>query len=261
MAVSVKQQPANKRNAAKSRGPKSPQGKAKASANAMKFGIFSGKLLLPGERLEDYNNILHGLQADFAPVGFTENYLVERIAVLIHKSRRVLSAERASISLQQQDRIIFKTVNQILGSKESETDPFENSDYEWAKEMKAEYDSIPDDVDLTVEYLRGFPAIWSQAEYEMVGLDFQSAEEFLQVIENEYSGLSEWLNDTLETAEREIRKGQKTEKLISCTRDGQSLLPNDEAESFERLQTSQDNRILRAISELIEFQNRRKNNS
>ena len=47
--TSDKQADANRRNARKSTGPKTPEGKAVARLNAVKHGLLSQEVLLPGE--------------------------------------------------------------------------------------------------------------------------------------------------------------------------------------------------------------------
>ena len=48
--VSQKQIDANRRNAQKSTGPKTKEGKAKSSMNSIKYGIYSDKFLIKGEK-------------------------------------------------------------------------------------------------------------------------------------------------------------------------------------------------------------------
>ena len=53
--VSQKQIDANRRNAKKSTGPKTKEGKAKSAMNSMKYGIYSDKFLIKGEKKEDFD--------------------------------------------------------------------------------------------------------------------------------------------------------------------------------------------------------------
>ena len=52
--VSQKKIDANRRNAKKSTGPKTKEGKAKSAMNSMKYGIYSDKFLIKGEKKEDF---------------------------------------------------------------------------------------------------------------------------------------------------------------------------------------------------------------
>jgi hypothetical protein len=53
--VSQKQIDANRRNAQKSTGPKTKEGKAKSAMNSIKYGIYSDKFLIKGEKKEDFD--------------------------------------------------------------------------------------------------------------------------------------------------------------------------------------------------------------
>ena len=48
--VSQKQIDANRRNAQQSTGPKTKEGKAKSAMNSIKYGIYSDKFLIKGEK-------------------------------------------------------------------------------------------------------------------------------------------------------------------------------------------------------------------
>jgi hypothetical protein len=53
--VSQKQIDANRRNAQKSTGPKTKEGKDKSAMNSIKYGIYSDKFLIKGEKKEDFD--------------------------------------------------------------------------------------------------------------------------------------------------------------------------------------------------------------
>jgi hypothetical protein len=62
-----KQTAANRRNARKSTGPTTPQGKATASMNGLRHGLRARTVILPGEKQEDFDEILAGLQDEYQP--------------------------------------------------------------------------------------------------------------------------------------------------------------------------------------------------
>ncbi|GAB3626941.1 hypothetical protein PTE30175_03542 [Pandoraea terrae] len=99
--TTAKQTAANQKNAHKSLGPVTPQGKVKASGNAMKHGVLSARLLLDDENPEDFQLLLDGLQASLRPNGSLELTLVERIAVSIWRQQRLVRAETAGIELSR----------------------------------------------------------------------------------------------------------------------------------------------------------------
>jgi len=57
-----KQIAANRRNAKKCTGPKSPQGKATSSMNNLRHGLRARTIILRGEKQEDFDEIHAGLQ-------------------------------------------------------------------------------------------------------------------------------------------------------------------------------------------------------
>jgi hypothetical protein len=86
-------QPANQ-NAT---GPRTELGKRNSSRNSVKFGIFSRATVLKGESRADYNLLLKGLRETFQPVGKFEELLVEKLATISWRHRRLLVAEGAEI--------------------------------------------------------------------------------------------------------------------------------------------------------------------
>lgn len=80
-----------------STGPKTAEGKANASKNAIKHGIYSNAMLLKSESRSDYDALLIGLRDYFKPVGMFEEILVEKLAVLIWRHRRLVITEKDEI--------------------------------------------------------------------------------------------------------------------------------------------------------------------
>ena len=72
---------ANRQNATKSTGPKTPEGKANSSRNAVKHGLTSDQLTVPHlEEKEEYETLLADLMGEFQPATPHEKILVERMA-------------------------------------------------------------------------------------------------------------------------------------------------------------------------------------
>ena len=81
----------------KSTGPRTEPGKKRSSQNAFKSGIFSKATLLNGESRADYNALLEGLWETLQPDGKLEELLVEKLASISWRYRRLLVAEGAEI--------------------------------------------------------------------------------------------------------------------------------------------------------------------
>ena len=84
---------ANRRNAQKSTGPKTPGGKAAVRLNALKHGLLSREVLLPGEDEEALRELGERLRAELQPVGELEDLLVDRIVAAYWRIRRLVRVE------------------------------------------------------------------------------------------------------------------------------------------------------------------------
>ncbi|HLY20616.1 MAG TPA: hypothetical protein VKR61_25490, partial [Bryobacteraceae bacterium] len=67
MLISDKQKVSNRRNAQKSTGPKTPEGKAKVRFNALKHGLRARSAIIPGEKLERFEQLCADLEDDWQP--------------------------------------------------------------------------------------------------------------------------------------------------------------------------------------------------
>jgi hypothetical protein len=101
-SVSVTKIEANRRNAQKSTGPKSLEGKQRSRGNAVKHGILADALLRSDVEDEAaFDELLAGLRRDFAPVGILEESLVEKIAICHLRAARALRCEGGLIKHRQ----------------------------------------------------------------------------------------------------------------------------------------------------------------
>jgi len=82
---------ANRQNAQKSTGPKTADGKAAVSQNAVKHGLFAAEAVISVENPADYELYRDKYLAELLPVGMVESMLAERIVSL---SWRLQRAER-----------------------------------------------------------------------------------------------------------------------------------------------------------------------
>jgi hypothetical protein len=70
---------ANRRNAQKSTGPRTVEGKRHASLNALKHGLLSRECLVTGESEADLVDFGKRLRVQLAPIGELELLLADRI--------------------------------------------------------------------------------------------------------------------------------------------------------------------------------------
>lgn len=66
----------------------------------MKHGIFSQVVLLKKEPRAEFDSLLSGLLKDFEPEGTLEELLVDKLAVLVWRHRRMIIAEREQTGTQ-----------------------------------------------------------------------------------------------------------------------------------------------------------------
>jgi hypothetical protein len=90
-----KQIEANRRNAKKSTGPKTPEGKAKSAQNALKHGLLASCPVLPEEDPMAYELLRANLHKELCPEGQLETLFVNRIAATQWRLARVPGLEAA----------------------------------------------------------------------------------------------------------------------------------------------------------------------
>jgi len=92
---------ANRRNAKKSTGPKTPEGKDKVRCNAFQHGLYSSVLVLDCENKDLYNELFLGFHGRFRPVDVVELELVDRLVATLWRLRRVTAIEAGLLNLAQ----------------------------------------------------------------------------------------------------------------------------------------------------------------
>lgn len=89
-----KQVAANRRNAQKSTGPRTEAGKDASSRNGFKHGVLSVSVVSSEEDHSGFTALLTDLVTDHQPMTAIECALVERLAILLWRERRLAQAER-----------------------------------------------------------------------------------------------------------------------------------------------------------------------
>ena len=117
--MSERKQASNRRNAARSTGPKSAEGKSSSSRNALRHGILGSGLLLGDEDPAEYDALFQSLVQDLRPQGALELIHVERIATAIWRQRRLIRAETAAVAFRQAANDTRKMLTETLGVPDS----------------------------------------------------------------------------------------------------------------------------------------------
>jgi hypothetical protein len=91
---------ANRSNALRSTGPRTPAGKARSSKNALRHGVYSALPVIPGlEWREDWDTHRLGIFKSLVPEGGLEDALAERVALCLWRLTRVHRYETAITSV------------------------------------------------------------------------------------------------------------------------------------------------------------------
>ncbi len=110
-------------------GPRTPEGKKRSSRNALKHGIFSSALVLENESPEEFASLVSAMSDQFKPEGAMENLLVEKLAMILWRHRRLIQAERAEIETKtrflawERKQELINEVGELLNPPDFEAVP------------------------------------------------------------------------------------------------------------------------------------------
>ena len=103
MSVTPAKLQANRRNAQKSTGPRTANGKAVSKMNSLKHGLLAQTVIVRGHKLKEspneFKKLCQEFYAELAPVGPVEEMLVDQIISLTWRLRRARTAETGEIAL------------------------------------------------------------------------------------------------------------------------------------------------------------------
>ncbi|MGE5294638.1 MAG: hypothetical protein ACM3VT_07405 [Solirubrobacterales bacterium] len=108
--ASVAQIQANRSNAQKSTGPRTAEGKATASHNAVKHGLLAEQVVIHGEDPAEFDLYREGMLAELGPEGTVEEMLAERAVSLawrLRRAERLQSAVFATVYRENADDIVL----------------------------------------------------------------------------------------------------------------------------------------------------------
>ncbi len=117
--ASEKQLRANRENAKRSTGPKSATGKTLSCMNACKHGLTAESIVIGDEDPRAFDLLRAQLEADHNPRPGIERELVERMAVIMWRIRRVPVFEAALIEIRRNDKYASSGANRHCLSKQS----------------------------------------------------------------------------------------------------------------------------------------------
>ena len=123
-----KQIEANRANATKSTGPRSQAGKARSRLNSRKHGLTAKTLIIVGECADDFERLRTELTAEHDPQSTLECELVEHLAGILWRLRRVPHLEAWILDAGHAKVMDCQLPNIWHASEETEEEDEEQSD-------------------------------------------------------------------------------------------------------------------------------------
>ena len=111
--TSFRQIEANRRNARKSTGPVTEDGKRRSRCNAVRHGLTAETVIGALEDAEDYQALQAAIMADYDAQSAVERELVLRLASLLWRLRRATTIETGLFEMQADQLHEFRQVRQI----------------------------------------------------------------------------------------------------------------------------------------------------
>jgi hypothetical protein len=99
--ASTKQIGANRSNALNGTGPRTAEGKARSSRNALTHGLTAQEIVIPGKDVAAYRSFEQQLIDDLQPNGSCELELIERLAATYWRLRRIPRFEAALMAWRE----------------------------------------------------------------------------------------------------------------------------------------------------------------
>ncbi len=102
-----KQTAANRLNAKKSTGPRTPEGRAAVRLNGVTHGLTAKTLVLKGESEDDFKALFEALEAEHQPTTPTEETLVADLAMATWRRRRLYNMEAGFYSVRMKNEAAY----------------------------------------------------------------------------------------------------------------------------------------------------------
>ena len=263
---------ANRNNALRSTGPKTPAGKAASSVNATKYGILARQLIIQGqnfqESAEEFQNFWTENHQHLAPVGPLEEMLVDQIVAINWRMRRVRAAESAEIALSVDAGCRHRSRKP---DPDAETEEWPHPDRYMQKDLLELREKIEQGGDLTMEavdkiaddadgdyqsIVKGLDSLHAQISENPDGLDPAALRErnrqtILNTLDEELKKLSEQMSARVRNKQLE-EQSQRNSDFIPRA---------DIMEKILRYDTTLERQLFRAMEQLERLQTRRLGNN
>src|SRR5215813_13119486 len=112
--TSYRQIEANRRNALKSTGPKSEEGKQASRCNALRHGLTAETVIGALEDAENYNAFEAAITADYDAMSAVERELVLQLASILWRLRRATTMETGLFEIQAEQLRDYRQTRKLL---------------------------------------------------------------------------------------------------------------------------------------------------
>jgi hypothetical protein len=262
--ISQRKLKANRENARKSTGPKTPSGKASSRRNAIKHGLFVSHrtdFVALDENPQEYEDLLNGLWGQHQPVGKGEEVEVERIALCYWRQKRAWRHENAVSLIARRD-----FVRRELAEQEEYCQERDKEEEALILQLQSAKKELDDTGEISQELkqrifalMPGFEALWlalekaAQERVKELGL----SRAFQKLSPQERSVILATYTVTNAIALHE-QLGNRRWTNVRETAIGQHAIPNREAlDRLLRYETTIDRSLTRALDRLERLQRRR----
>jgi hypothetical protein len=107
----------NRLNARRSSGPRTQEGKGRARMNALRHGLTAKSIVIGDEDPKEFEDLRAKLEHDLQPKTALEGELLERLAGLLWRLRRIPAIEAAIVRARQNE--IFSQVSENLEAEQT----------------------------------------------------------------------------------------------------------------------------------------------
>jgi hypothetical protein len=231
--------------------------------NAMKHGILSRLVVLAHEDHAEYGDLLAALIEEHRPAGMTERHLIEELAAIIWRKRRVLLAEGAKINEG------LKSAANSSKSVMSSAAPFQRGMSSETTDVRDLLDLTPDDVaesqksaalDLAASQKaaailrKGGPNAYAKARRALMADSRDWWDEHVE--EESHSataeGLAEFIRETLEPICYRMEREARFTPAIKAQTLGEGLQAH-RLEKLNRYETHLDRKFERTLAMLLKL--------
>jgi hypothetical protein len=105
---SERQIEANKINAQRSTGPRTPEGKQRVASNALKHGLTGKQIVLPNENSDEFDEFRNAIWNDLCPQGAFEEVLADKIVADAWRLKRVPVLQAAIHERRQKHSVVSR---------------------------------------------------------------------------------------------------------------------------------------------------------